>query len=327
MQPQLSIVTTFYRGAAYIGEFCTRMLAAARKLTDSFELVIVNDGSPDNGADLVRGFIAQGQPIRLVDFSRNFGHHKALIAGLEHARGDLIFLIDSDLEEQPELLEQFWQEIHQHPDVDVVYGVQRERKGGFFEKNVYGLYYNIFNALSPVHIPKNMVTARIMRRDYVNKVCSYREHDLNFFGVCAMVGYVQKPIFVDKGFRGETTYNLPRKIALAVDTIACFSSKPLEMVFFVGCMAIIISLLYSAWIIYRRVVLHYGVEGWSSIIVSVWLLGGLILCSLGVIGFYISKIYVQVKERPRSIVKAVIDSAPAQPPETVQRDTVSTNLD
>ena len=300
---KLSVVATFYRADKYIDQFCERMLAAAQQVSDEFELVMVDDGSPDNAGAIVRKRIEQGQPIRLLTLSRNFGHHKAMITGLEHATGDFVFLIDSDLEELPELLLEFWPVLQSRPDLDVVFGVQKIRKGNWVEKHIYGLFWTFFNSMSNCQIPKHPITARLMRHNYVVSLCNCKEVDLFFFGLCHLVGFSQMPIYVTKGYRGETTYSLSRKLALVVDSITTFSAKPLEIIFGLGCLSLGYAVAYSIYLAYRRIVLHLAVEGWTSVIVSIWLLGGLILCALGVLGIYIAKIYTQVKGRPRTVIK------------------------
>src|SRR5262249_30616901 len=144
----------------------------------------------------------------VIDLAKNFGHHKAMMTGLTYARGELVFLIDSDLEEAPELLSEFWEEMRNSPEVDVVYGVQKSRKGGWFEKNIGGLYYLIFNVLSDQQLPKDVAIVRLMKRAYVQNVTRFQEADLVFAAVCAFAGYVQKPLEVSKGHKKSSTYTL-----------------------------------------------------------------------------------------------------------------------
>lgn len=157
-QIKLSIVTTLYHSSLYIYEFYKRITLAAEKITPSYEIIFVNDGSPDDSLAKAIKLLAQDKRIKIIDLSRNFGHYQAVMTGLELAQAENIFLIDSDLEESPEWLVDFWQEITAHPDLDAVYGVQKHRKGNWFEKISGKIFYYLFNKLSTVKIPINVLT-------------------------------------------------------------------------------------------------------------------------------------------------------------------------
>jgi hypothetical protein len=152
----LSIVTTLYYSSPYLEEFYARTCAAAEQITDDYEIILVNDGSPDDSLDVALSLFERDDRVKVVDLSRNFGHHKAVMTGLAHARGDLVFKIDCDLEEEPELLGEFYAEMIKDPSVDVVYGVQQRRKGGPFERLSGSLFYRLFNLLSDHPVPSNL---------------------------------------------------------------------------------------------------------------------------------------------------------------------------
>jgi putative glycosyltransferase len=161
---KLSIVATLYQSAPYVAEFHQRASAAARKLVgDDYEIVLVNDGSPDNSLDLAVQFAETDSHVVVVDLSRNFGHHKAMMTGLAYAKGERIFLIDSDLEEEPEWLLRFESQMNDEAS-DVVFGIQSKRKGTYFEQVTGGLFYQIFRFLTGIAQPDNIVTARLMSR-------------------------------------------------------------------------------------------------------------------------------------------------------------------
>ena len=142
---KLSIVTTLYKSSEYVEEFYKRITKEAKKITDDYEIIFVDDGSPDDSLKKCVSLHKQDQKIKVIELSRNFGHHKAIMTGLSYAKGDFVFLIDSDLEEDPEFLEIFWEELQSGEDLDVVYGLQKSRKGGWFEKFSGGLFYKVFN--------------------------------------------------------------------------------------------------------------------------------------------------------------------------------------
>ncbi|MBI5664356.1 MAG: glycosyltransferase family 2 protein, partial [Nitrospirae bacterium] len=142
---KLSIVTTLYYSEPYIAEFYERISTAAQRITDDYELILVNDGSPDESLSAALALYEKDKRVIVIDFAKNFGHHKAIMTGLSYAQGDYVFLIDSDLEEQPENLDLFWNELHAAPNIDVVYGTQYKRKGGWFEKITGNIFYKLFN--------------------------------------------------------------------------------------------------------------------------------------------------------------------------------------
>jgi putative glycosyltransferase len=310
---QLSVVTTLYRSAPYIREFHARVAAVVEQLGfGPWELVMVNDGSPDESLAVAAELAAADPRVVVVDLSRNFGHHKAMMTGLAHARGELVFLIDSDLEEEPEWLERFLHELTSRR-VDVVYGVQEGRKGGLFERVSGPLYYAVYNWLSGARIPQNLVTTRLMTRRYVQALVSHQERELMIAGLWVITGFAQVPLVVNKLSLSPTTYTLGRKLTMLVDAITAFSNKPLIMIFYLGIAITAASLVAVAILLIRVVFFQALLPGWASLIVSVWLLGGITIFCLGVIGIYLSKIFMETKQRPYTIVREVIHHEAAVP--------------
>jgi putative glycosyltransferase len=305
---KISIVSTLYYSQNYLQEFCDRCITSAQKLTNDFELILVNDGSPDQSLTKALELLKKYPFITVVDLSRNFGHHRAIMTGLMHAVGDYVFLIDSDLEEPPELLDQFYQEMHSKPGVDVVYGLQTKRKGNWFERMSGRLFYKILSTLTSVEYPADTFTARLMTKRYVESVLSYREKELDIWGVFVLTGYNQSGVVATKGFKGKSSYSLYKKIRMAIEIVTSLSHRPLYFTFLLGVMATFISLSIIASLLYRKLVNNIDVEGWASILASVWLLGGLILLVLGVIGIYLSKIFLEIKNRPLTIIRKIYNS-------------------
>jgi putative glycosyltransferase len=299
----LTIVTTIYRSSPYIDEFYARISREALKITSDYEIIFVDDGSPDDSLQKCITLHQQDQKVTVVELSRNFGHHKAIMTGLSHAQGDFVFLIDVDLEEEPELLGKFWQELQNGEDLDVVYGVQKQRKGSFFERISGGLFWKVINIFSTIEIPKNILTARLVTKSYNDALIKYQESELFIGGVWADTGFRQKPILTNKSSKSETTYTFRKKISLLVTSITSFSSKPLVYIFNIGLFTTFVSFLFILKLLFNK--LFYGVafEGWTSLIVSVWFFGGLIILLLGVIGIYLSKIFIETKNRPYTIVR------------------------
>jgi putative glycosyltransferase len=211
---ELSIVTTLYKSSPYIDEFYARISKEAQKITDDYEIIFVDDGSPDDSLQKAVELYEKDSKVKVIELSRNFGHHKAIMTGLSHAKGEFVFLIDSDLEEEPELLGKFWEELLKEKELDVVFGVQESRKGGWFEKWSGGLFWKLINFMSPIKIPSNMITARLMTYQYNKSLIEYKESEIFIGGIWAHTGYRQQELKVKKGSQSETTYTIKRKLSL-----------------------------------------------------------------------------------------------------------------
>ncbi|TBU92866.1 glycosyl transferase [Stutzerimonas kirkiae] len=302
---KLSIVATLYCSAPYIREFYQRSTAVARELAgEDYEIVLVNDASPDDSLALAVQLTEQDAHLVVVDLSRNFGHHKAMMAGLEHSQGDLIFLIDSDLEEEPEYLQGFAQQM-QHEACDVVYGVQAKRKGGRFEQWSGRWFYRFFRLLTGLSLPENVVTARLMTRRYVDALLLHREREVFMAGLWHITGFDQRPQLVCKHSTSETTYTLGRKLSLLVNSVTAFSNAPLVGIFYIGVSISMLALLYIAYLVAHWAFFARPLSGWTSVMASIWLLGGMVISFIGVVGIYLSKIFSETKQRPYTIVRQV----------------------
>jgi putative glycosyltransferase len=303
----LSIVTTLYCSAPYIHEFYERTKKEAEKITENYEIIFVNDGSPDNSLDIAIELYQQDKRLKIIDLSRNFGHHKAMMTGLSYAKGELIFLLDSDLEEEPELLSLFYAH-YRKEDVDVVYGVQKARKGNIFEKLTGEIFYKFFNWISSYPVPTNLITARLMSQRYVNALLEHKEREIFLAGIWAITGFKQVPLIVKKHSHSKSTYNFFSKLSIAINSITSFSNKPLIFIFYLGAIISSISGVAAIILIIRKLLFNILLAGWSSLIVSIWLLGGLTISSLGIIGIYLAKIFSETKQRPYTIVRNIYES-------------------
>jgi putative glycosyltransferase len=302
----LSIVTTLYWSAPFIREFYDRTVSAAEKVVNDFEIIFVNDGSPDESLAIAISVAEADARVKVIDLSRNFGHHHAILAGLSHTCGQRIFLLDVDLEEQPECLKEFWDALLTQ-EADVVYGVQQARGGSAFRKLSGAAFYKLFNAISEMSIPENLCTIRLMNRPYLDAVLELREVNIFLGGLCAWVGFLQVPLPVDKRVRATgSTYNLFRLIRLFVNAITSFSSYPLRLVFGVGVAITAFSMLTGTYLIVRKLLNPNEIAlGYASLMVSMWFLGGLIISFLGIIGLYLSGIYMETKRRPQFLVRKI----------------------
>lgn len=304
--PLLSIVTTMYRSRRFLEEFLVQCLQATTEIGCShFEIVLVNDGSPD---DSVAYALMRKQDIPqlvIVDLSRNFGHHYAMQAGLRHARGDLILLIDCDLEVSPLILEGFKAKL-EATRCDMVYGFQEERKGNVFERASGGFFYKAFNFLSDIQIPENIATERLMTRRYVDALLQLGDHNLFMGGMMSWTGFDQVGIPLKKKQReGKSSYTLLRRIHLMINAVSSFSALPLVWMFNIGMMITTASFLYLFYLIFAKLVFNNAIIGFTSMMGLMSLSLGILTTGLGIIGIYLGKVFTQVQNRPTYIVKDI----------------------
>lgn len=300
---KLSIVATLYQSAGYLEAFHARACAAAQALVgDDYEIVLVNDGSLDESLAVAVQLARQDDHVLVVELSRNFGHHKAMMTGLAYASGERVFLIDSDLEEEPEWLSAFAKQMQQE-SCDVVFGVQTRRKGGWFERWSGRWFYVLFNLLTGLAIPEDQTTARLMTRRYVEALLAHEERELFLLGIWHITGFRQHPQSVVKHSSSPTTYTLRRKLSLLVNAVTSFSNAPLKGIFYIGVGISLLAIAYIAYVMVHWLFMANAPSGWTSLIASVWLLGGMIIAFIGVVGIYLSRVFSETKQRPYAIVR------------------------
>ena len=307
---KLSVVATLYRSEAYIPEFCERASAAARQISgNNYEIVLVNDGSPDRSLDIAVAISESDPHVVVVDLSRNFGHHRAMMTGLAQARGEHVFLLDSDLEEEPEWLILFQAQMAaQH--CDVVFGVQQTRKGGWFERWSGDLFYRLLPMISGIDMPRSMVTARLMTRRYLNALLLHEEREIEIGGLWVITGFEQRSQVIKKHSTSESTYSLRHRFSLLINSITAFSNLPLIGIFYVGLAMLLVSGAFASFFVAQWLLIDQPVSGWTSMIVSLWLIGGMVILFLGVIGIYLAKMFSEVKRRPYTIIRKVYEHQP-----------------
>ncbi|HGM5582793.1 TPA: glycosyltransferase family 2 protein [Pseudomonas putida] len=306
---KLSIVSTMFKSELFIAEFCERVVLAAQQLIgDDFELILVNDGSPDASLQRALELREKIPQLKIVDLSRNFGHHTAIIAGLETARGERVLLMDCDLEEQPEWLSLF-AETMQREQADVVFGVQEQRTASA-TSNFFGkTFWSLLNAMSKVQIPSNPMTCRLMTRRYVDALLSVQDRVLYLAGTFAWTGFKQVAVPLTKTSRLQTqasSYDLSRKLIQVADSFASFSAVPLTLLFIAGFFIWAGSILFALYIFVEKFLFPETIlSGFTSIMISVWFLGGAMILGLGTVGLYVGKIFQEAKRRPQFIVRDI----------------------
>ena len=285
---KLSIVTTLYYSAGHVEEFCGRALRTAQRLRDDCELILVNDGSPDESLAVAIAMCERESRMRVLDLSRHYGHYPALLAGLAAARGDRVFLIDCDLEEPPEILLDLWAQLEADAELDVVVAVQRRRRGGLPGRVLGAAFYRLLASSTDGVIADNLV-ARLMTRRYVDALLSLREQPVSLDVLAAVAGFRQKTLPTDKQPSRDTTYPLGRKVRLAAATFIAYGTWVSNAMF----LAALGMMIAGATI---------AVAGATSearvVLASIWFVGGVLLAGLALLRLSLAQLAGDVRRRP-----------------------------
>lgn len=307
---ELSIVTSLYKSSVFLDDFVSQCHEVVTSLgIKEWELVMVNDGSPDDSLAHALTLKDKYPELVIVNLSRNFGHHYALLAGISVSKGSWVMLIDCDLEVKPEILREFWQLKEQHPDISRFYGVQDKRKGGFIERVGGSAFYTLYNKLSETHIHENILTESMMSRQFADEVV--RMGDVNLFleGMFNWVGFKQMPVVWHKTQRAtKSTYTFRKRVALSLQAVTSFSAYPLRILFHLGVVVTICSFLLGLYMLVQKLVMpEYVVSGYTSMIVVILFSTGIIVLSLGILGIYIERLFSQTKGRQRFIIEHIYE--------------------
>lgn len=307
---RVSVAIPVFNEEAVLPELLRRLGAVLDGLPGGpHEVVFVDDGSRDRTLDVLTAAIATDPRIRVVVFSRNFGHQPAFGAGLAHARGDVVVLMDGDLQDPPEAIPRF---LEQHQaGYDVVYARRVGRKEGLGFRFAYALAYRLINRLSDIPLPLDAGDFALLSRRVVDAVNHLPERQRYLRGLRAWVGFRQIGIEVERGarFAGEAKYTVGDLIRLAVDGMLAFSVAPLRAAAVVGALSVLASVLFAIYAVYVRLVHGHTPEGFTALLVAVTFLGGVQLFFLGVVGEYVGRIFEETKGRPSYLVAQVLEHA------------------
>ncbi len=299
-----SIIIPVYNEEAVIHETYRRLTLVMEVIGEPYELLFVNDGSRDRTAEIIQELAELDQSVKLLDFSRNFGHQIAITAGMDYARGDAIVIIDADLQDPPELIPQMidkWKEGY-----EVVYARRSKRKGEtLFKKLTASLFYRTLGALTEIDIPLDTGDFRLIDRKVCDALRSIREKNRFVRGLVSWVGFRQTAIeYVrEERFAGETKYPLKKMIRFSIDGITSFSYKPLKLATYLGFGISFASFAYLVISLFQKLFTHSTVAGWTSLIACLLLLNGVILILLGILGEYVGRIYDETKNRPLYVLQ------------------------
>jgi polyisoprenyl-phosphate glycosyltransferase len=308
MQPVYSIVAPVFNEEQTLPHFYERVLAVMEELGEAFELVLVDDGSTDGSPDALRGIHERDHRVRVVSFSRNFGHQMAISAGLDYARGRAVIILDSDLQDPPEVIPQL---IERWKDgAEVVYARRSERDGETrFKLVTAALFYHLIGRITSVNIPQDTGDFRLLDRSVVDTLVTMREQHRFMRGLSAWVGFRQEavPYHRQERYAGTTKYPLHKMIRFSIDAITSFSHVPLHLATSLGFLLAGISLAGIIIAATLRLTAH-AIIGQASTLILVLFMGGIQLIFLGIIGEYLGRIYDEVRARPLYIVHNVLES-------------------
>jgi glycosyltransferase involved in cell wall biosynthesis len=305
----VSIVTPIFNEVELVDAFYDRV----RKVMDSldsisYELVFIDDGSTDGCYEKLLMRADSDARVKVIKFSRNFGHQIAITAGFDYAKGDAVVVIDGDLQDPPELIENFidkWEEGY-----DVVYGIREQREGESKTKLFTAhVFYRLLKTLTKIEIPADVGDFRLMSRRVVEQLKEFTEKDRFVRGLVSWIGFKQTgiPYVRDRRYAGVTKYPLRKMLKFALDGITSFSTAPLKLSTWLGYSASLVAFLYACSVFIQKA-LGYTVQGWATMMVGMLFLGGVQLISLGIIGEYLGRIFNEVKQRPLYIVDEIYES-------------------
>jgi len=305
MKKDISVVVPIYFEEENISPLYAKLIDVISKdMNLAYEIIFVNDGSEDSSVKKIHELIEQDKNIKLIDFSRNFGHQVAVTAGLKHVQGEVAVIIDADLQDPPALIEKMYNKYKS--GYDVVYAKRKSRAGeSFLKRKTAKLFYRILGSISEVDIPLDTGDYRLISRRVVEQLNNMPEKNRFIRGLVTWVGFKQTYVEYDRDERnaGETGYSLSKMIKFSLDGITSFSTFPLKIATIFGLLISGVSFIYILRIIYLKYFTEKTIIGWSSIMVSNLFLGGIILLTLGILGEYIGRIYKELKKRPQYIIK------------------------
>ncbi|MCO6411280.1 MAG: glycosyltransferase family 2 protein [Thiogranum sp.] len=300
----LSVVVPCYNEQESLPETHRRLTSVLEQIERlNYEIVYVDDGSKDDSPGMLRRMQQDDGHVRVLQFSRNFGHQIAITAGIEHCCGDAVVVIDADLQDPPELIPEMIERWRR--GADVVYGTRRERPDeSTFKRWTAKAFYRIINSLSDIPIPLDSGDFRLMNRRAVNSLLAMPERDRFVRGMVAWVGFRQEPVFYNRSgrFAGTTKYPLSKMIRFATDGIISFSFVPLRIASWVGFTAAGLAFAGILYALIMRLVTDQWVPGWTLLFIALLFMGGIQLVFLGIIGQYLGRVYGEVKRRPLYIV-------------------------
>ena len=306
---KLSLVVPCYNEAENVELFTEK---ARENLVDiEYEIIFINDGSKDDTIKALKKIKERKQEnITIVNFSRNFGKEAGIYAGFQHAKGEYVTIIDADLQQPLEVAREMYDFLEEHEEYDAVAAYQEERKEGQILAALKNTFYSFINKLCDIELYKNASDFRCLRRNVVEAILSMSEYHRFSKGIFAWVGFetYYRPYEVQERNAGTSSWSFWSLLGYAMEGVISFSTKPLKMVISLGVFTSVMSIIYMIMVIIQKLAFGIDIPGYPTIIVLILLIGGIQLTVLGIIGGYLAKVHIEVKDRPIYIAKEVIES-------------------
>lgn len=299
----ISIVTPVYGCSSCLEKLYERIVATLTKITKDFEIIMVNDASPDNAWETIKELAQKDSRVKGINLSRNFGQHKAITAGLDYAQGEWVVVMDCDLQDQPEEILKLYNKAQE--GYDIIFGRRTERKDGFFKKLGSKLFYKFFDYFTESNVDNTIANFSIISNKALQSVKRLREQNRSYPLFINWVGFKRTDVDIEHSKReeGKSSYTFSKLINLAIDSIISQSNKPLKLSIKFGFIVSLFSLIYGIWLVLRYFIHDISVEGWTSVMVSIYFIGGLLFANMGILGLYLGKIFDETKERPIYLVQ------------------------
>lgn len=304
----ISVVIPVYGCKTTLLELFFRLKNSLVSITEDFEIILVNDKSPDNPWGTIVEISKLDQRVKGISLSRNFGQHKAITAGLDHTKGEWVVVMDCDLQDQPEELVKLYAKAQE--GYDVVFGRRYNRHDNFLKRISSKTFYQAYNYLAESDFDSTIVNYSICNRKVINAVISLREQSRSFPLFVKWVGYKIGYVDIEHAARkeGESSYTIRKLINFAIDSIISQSNRPLRLSIKVGLIFAFLSFIFGIYLIFKKLALGVPIEGWTSLMVSMFFIGGLILANLGFLGLYVGKIFDEAKNRPLYFIDEKVGS-------------------
>ena len=298
----ISIVIPLYKCSSALPELFKRLKATLQGISDDYEIILVNDASPENDWEIVKEKATENTKIKGINLSRNFGQHYAITAGLYHAKGEWIVVMDGDLQDQPEEINKLHNKAVE--GYDIVLGQRQRRRDRLFKRFYSKIFYKVFSYLTNTKQDPSVANFGIYNRKAIDAILSMKDNIRYFPTLIQWVGFRKTAISVehDKRFEGESAYTIRGLFRLAFNNIIAFSDKPLRITIRIGFAISALSFLFGVIYLFRYIIGDITVLGFTSLIISIWFLSGIIISILGLLGIYLGKVYDKVKNRPVYII-------------------------
>lgn len=305
--PLISIVSPEYKGEKMVSELVRRIKESVSTIIDDFEIILVNDASPDNTWEEIEKECAVDSRVKGIDLSRNFGQHYAITAGLHYAKGEWVVVMDCDLQDRPEEIPNLYRKAME--GWDIVYARRAQRKDGFFKRMSSSLFHGVFDWFSGMKTDKSIANFGIYNQKVIVEYNKVPEKARSFGSIVGYLGFRITAIDVEHAERGEgkSSYSLAKLLKLSFDITISNSNKPLRMAVAFGLIMSIVSFFLALYNLVAKCVGIIRVQGYTTTVFSIWFVGGLLLFVMGVLGLYIGKIFDQVKGRPLFVVRNLVN--------------------